>query len=375
MGDRIDTKTGIARLKPRKSPYWHKLATRQHIGYRKLEDGGSWTARFTDSSKKYHFEALGSDLDFDQAVAKAQTFFKKMMAGTDTRYTLENAIEDYCSRIETEKTARSAKEARQRLKKHTPSALLNTEVSKLTTAQLMPWRDHMVKKSDDTEVVRKSKDTANRVLTMLKAALNQSFNNGIIGDDTAWRRLKAFKSVTAARILFLTDKQVDTLLNTARGAIHDLIKAGVLTGARYGELVKVRVKDFSAKDGILHLSGKTGARAVYLSDDAVFFFQVLTKLKTPEAYILIKDDGTPWGESHQSRPFREVVKKAKLPQNTVYYSLRHYHISKALLVGIPAQVIAENCGTSIRMIEKHYGKFMASDRRSMFNSVSLGILK
>ena len=46
-----------------------------------------------------------------------------------------------------------------------------------------------------------------------------------------------------------------------------------------------------------------------------------------------------------------------------------YH--KALLAGVRAQTIAENCGTSIRMIDKHYGKFMATDRREMLNKVEL----
>ena len=35
------------------------------------------------------------------------------------------------------------------------------------------------------------------------------------------------------------------------------------------------------------------------------------------------------------------------------------------------QVVAENCGTSLRMIEKHYGKFPKADRRAMFNAVAL----
>jgi hypothetical protein len=55
------------------------------------------------------------------------------------------------------------------------------------------------------------------------------------------------------------------------------------------------------------------------------------------------------------------------------YAFRHYHISRALLAGIQAQVIAENCGTSVRMIEKHYGKFVGSDRRAMMNAMTLGI--
>jgi hypothetical protein len=97
----------------------------------------------------------------------------------------------------------------------------------------------------------------------------------------------------------------------------------------------------------------------------------MQKNKLPEALLLCRSDGFAWGKSHQQRPMKEAVQAAKLPAETVFYSLRHYHISKALLVGVPAQVIAENCGTSIRMLEKHYGKFMKADRLRMMNSVFL----
>ena len=63
----------------------------------------------------------------------------------------------------------------------------------------------------------------------------------------------------------------------------------------------------------------------------------------------------------------------KMPADFDLYAFRHYHISKALLAGIQAQVIAENCGTSVRMLEKHYAKFVGSDRRAMMNSMTLGI--
>jgi hypothetical protein len=38
---------------------------------------------------------------------------------------------------------------------------------------------------------------------------------------------------------------------------------------------------------------------------------------------------------------------------------------------VQPQVVAENCGTSMRMIESHSGKFLKADRRAMFNTVAL----
>jgi len=374
MGYRIDTVKSRSKLPARREPYWHKLVTRQYLGFRKLENGeGRWIARWTSPNLKFTYQALGDDgtLSFDEASEEARKHFRMLESGSDTKYTLRQAIDDYCCHLEIDRTPRVAKETRQRLFKHTSESLLSTGIASLKTTQLRRWRDGMVKRNDDPEVVRKSKDTANRVLSMMKAALNLAFKSGIVADDTAWRRLTAYKSVTAPRVLFLTDAQVLRLLEHTSGGIHQLIRAGVLTGARYGELVRAKVSDFNPGEGTLRLSGKTGTRTAYLTDEAVEFFNQMSRDKLPRAYLLLRDDGTPWGTSHQHRPIKAAVRAAKLPRETVFYSLRHYHISKALLAGIPAQVVAENCGTSIRMLEKHYGKFMAADRRAMFNAVAL----
>ena len=91
------------------------------------------------------------------------------------------------------------------------------------------------------------------------------------------------------------------------------------------------------------MTGKTGSRYCYLSDVALAWFKQQAKSKTPKALLLPKKNGTQWGKSHQHLPMKNAVRAAKLPAETVFYSLRHYHISKALAAGVPAQVIAENC--------------------------------
>jgi len=51
--------------------------------------------------------------------------------------------------------------------------------------------------------------------------------------------------------------------------------------------------------------------------------------------------------------------------------LRHYHINRTLMAGLPMQIIADNCGTSGRIIETHYGKFLVSDRQQMVDLIAL----
>jgi len=55
--------------------------------------------------------------------------------------------------------------------------------------------------ADNDEARRKRKATANRSLTMLKAALNRAFRGGRVASDTAWRKVKPFAQVEKPVIL------------------------------------------------------------------------------------------------------------------------------------------------------------------------------
>ena len=368
---KVDTEAKRLRLKIRREPYWHKISAGRYLGYRRTLAGGSWNTRMRTDDNKQKYHALEGELKFEEAL-KAATEWMDSIGGIENhRYTLENVVKDYVKHLEINNGKASSRDVELRLEKHLSTKLLNTELSSLNTAQLKRLHNGMVNTKGDDEEERKSKDSANRVLSVLKAALNLAFREGRVTSNTPWNRVDAFKNVSANRRLFLTDKQVTNLLKKAKGGFYNLLKAGVLTGARYGELASAKVKDFDPGDGTIELTGKTGHRVCYLSDATVKYFKGICKNRLPEAYLLVKDDGLQWKKSHHLRIMRETVKLAKLPKETVFYSLRHYHISKALLSGMPMQVVAENCGTSVRMIEKHYGKFTQKDRRAMMNEVVL----
>ena len=376
---RLDTKTGRAALAPKREPYWHKISTGRFLGVRRLEDGScTWIARYQIDRKKF-YQSLGDDraLDWDQAAKKAGDWFIEQTRVTkeDAKpdFTVQDAINDYVAAVRAEKGDKAADLVPGRLTKHLTDRFKTKPAAKLTTREIKAWLNGQVRSEIefDADKVRASKDTANRRLSVLKACLNLAWRDGNVADDTAWRRVKAFQNTGAARNLFLTEKQVAALLAHAKGAVQNIIKAGVLTGARRGELFALTVRDFDPGEGTLRVDGKTGKRDVYLSDTAIAFFKQMAKDKLPEAHLLTKDDGTPWPEDDLTRPFKAAARAANLPQETTFYSLRHYHISKALLAGVQPQVVAENCGTSLRMIEKHYGKFLKTDRRAMFNEVAL----
>lgn len=363
---KINTDHKRERLTPRNSPYWEQLAKRKHVGYRKGIKSDSWIARLDRKSTVIGDASMG----YEDAREEAFAWCSREESGVNRSYLVSDAIADYIDYLKINNTGTAAKYTLGRLGAHTTPALLNTLVRELTTVQLEQWRNSMVKTGTDKETIRKSMDSANRVWSMLRAALNKAFQSGVVESPTAWVRVKPFKSVAARRELFLTGKQVADLLGASEDALHNLIKAGALTGSRLGELTNARVRDLGG--GILKITGKNGRRDCFLSQDAEAFFKTQCKGKLPEAALLSSPAGTHWKTSEHQRPFQRAVRKAKLPRDTVYYSLRHFYISKALIAGVNVQVLAENCGTSVRMIEAHYGKFMAADRRRMLDAVDLG---
>lgn len=367
----IDTPTKRKKLAPRKEPYWHKITTGRYIGFRRTETGGSWVARLTRDRKSV-YQAIGDALTYEEAVDKALEWCSHAAGVENHRYRVSDALDDYVDHLRVNNSEAAASDASQRLGKHLTDKLKKTALASLNTAQIKRWHQGLVRLSDDEEDIRRSKDGANKLLSKLKAALNLAFRSGLVASDREWRRVQPFKDVGGVRILFLTDEQVKALLEHAEGAFKALLEAAKLTGARYGELCNTSVNDLNITQGTLRLDGKTGERYCYLSDEGLDWFKAQARGKLPKAWLLPRDDGEQWGKSHQARPMKEAVRAARLSRETVFYSLRHYHISKVLLAGIPPQVVAENCGTSVRMIEKHYGQFLPKDRRDFFNQVHLG---
>ena len=374
MAHKIDSQNSRKKLKPRKEPYWHKIAVGQFIGYRKTSPtDGSWTARIRDHDGKQQFHILSPTLSFDEAVQGALKWFGLAAGVSNLKYTVDNAIDDYVDHIKINNSVDASTRTRNVLDKHLSPTLGKIELIKLTTHRLKKWQTSLVRTTGDDEDTRKSKDSANRILNMAKAAFNLAFNAGVVADDKAWRKLKAFKSVSSSRKVFLSDDQIKRLLDVTEKQFHNLILAAIHTGARYGELCNVRAHDLDIVQGTIRLTGKTGSRDCYLSKAGLAFFKLMAKDALPKALLLPKDNGHIWGKSHAHRFMQAAVVAAKLPAGTVFYSLRHYHISKACLSGMPLPALAENCGTSTRMIEKHYAKFMGDDKRAMLNAVELGI--
>src|SRR5262245_51481628 len=131
---------------------------------------------------------------------------------------------------------------------------------------------------DDPEYRRKRRATANKSLTLLKAALNHAWREGRVASDDAWRRVRPFAKVDAPRIRYLTIDEITRLINACSPDFRQLVQAGILTGCRYGEVVAMRCADYNPDAGSAYVQpGKAAkARHVTLSDEGRAFFAQAT---------------------------------------------------------------------------------------------------
>jgi integrase len=419
--NRIDTKRGRLGLIPRREPYWYKLSRERHLGLRKLSASseGSWIARLRDESGLRRYKALGEctgSCDFDAAKLAAEGWFKDCERGVTDRpngetYTVASACIAYIRALRREGRLSTAHDAHKRFRRTVYGATADaefesapvgsdTDASGIETSAAVPASERpaialhrkAVKPHPIASVPlakvravrirdwhlgltadKLSKSSANRTLSALKAALNLAVRNRCVSALVAqeWAEVQPLKHASRRRDLFLDVEQRRALMERTQGSFRDLLAAAAYTGCRAGELTHARRSAFDARTGSLSVTGKTGARSFPLAPGAVEFFTRLSKDKLPQAYLLTRDDGRPWAHSDWDELVKEAAQAAGLPKETCLYTLRHSFITQALLDGMSTLEVAKMVGTSLAMIEKHYGHLVFSTARERLAKVQL----
>jgi integrase len=81
----------------------------------------------------------------------------------------------------------------------------------------------------------------------------------------------------------------------------------------------------------------------------------------PNSYVFIDGEDKPIDQEDFNRySFQPVLRILKIRPRP-FYNLRHSYISISLTEGTNQKYIAEQTGTSVQMIENHYGKYIRDD--------------
>ena len=107
---------------------------------------------------------------------------------------------------------------------------------------------------------------------------------------------------------------------------------------------------------------RASRRTITLLPNVVEMLNPLLPLRVaPQSYVFTNGQGQPIDQSEFNRcSFQPVLRVLKLRPRP-FYNLRHTFISVALTLGCNQKWIAEQTGTSVAMIQEHYGKYIRDD--------------
>ena len=322
-------------------------------------------------------------LTFDQAAALARKQSEKPK-DLDDQLTVRQALELYRECKESLHQPAAVADVRSRGAAHILPPLGDVRISELMPERLRRWlgalatapaqsrpkrdrqgnskpRYRAAPEGDDGRRARRA--SANRTWTILRAALNHAFHEGKVESDLAWRKVKPFKQVDAARVRYLTVAEAKRLINASDVEFRPLLQAALQTGCRYGELIRLQVHDFNADAGTVAIrKSKTGkVRHVVLTDEGAAFFRGHCAGRAGNELMFQHGDGRGWERSEQARPMIEAVGRARIKPTITFHGLRHTWASLAAMNGVPLMVVARNLGhADTRMVEKHYGHLAPS---------------
>lgn len=375
-------------LKPRKGdePHWQRLRSGSYLGFRPSKRGGrgNWFARSYDAEKcRYQRKALGDYGSFvgheifGQARRDAEKFFEIVESGgfaVEKPVTVADACRAYSK----------AKPASIGILKRTvySDPIGSVKLDKLRRYHLNSWRQRLEEtpalitrnKGGERRTRPRAASTVNRDMVPLRAALAQVMLPGTPNTDAAWQEaLKPHKGADKRRNLYLDRDERKRLLACCEADSEPFVRALCILPLRPGVLSFLTVADFDKRTRSLTIGkDKNGyPRQIGVPHSAADFLGQQVTGKLPSALIFCRPGGVAWNKDSWKGPIKEALRKAKLPEAAAAYTLRHSVITDLIRARLPVLTVAQISGTSVAMIEKHYGHLVRDDAERALASLAL----
>ena len=186
-----------------------------------------------------------------------------------------------------------------------------------------------------------------------------------------------------------TDEEVGAILQAAcevdqelgfYGDLYRIVVCLAATGARYAQVRRMRVGDVQVSARRLMVpgsykgrGGNSGSDPVPVGDDVIEvllpaiagrpsdapLFERWIHEQEPGGIAWKKSERGPWKRGELARPWKAIRERAGMPE-VIPYALRHSSIVRGLRKGLPIQQVAKLHNTSVKMIERHYAKYIAT---------------
>lgn len=415
--------TRNARTKLPAGLHWRSIDPETHLGYRKGVRGGVWLVRWRngegyrqDRIGTADDEISEGTLDYTTAVRSARDRVEvarreDLAASTGEIQTVRTAVLAYNEVRDarfrarggssTGRTAASSsleryvigREATGGMEARNPSAIADVPLHELTEAQLLNWRRSLPSTLKTSSVWHLS--------ATLKAAINFAYRTnratlpaelpGVLTAALVISRTADGEGDGVARDNQILDAETIGQVITAAqmvddagdwgGDLYRMIVVLAATGARFSQVVRLTVRDVQIERSRIMVppsykgqGRKPEATPVPIGADVLAALGPVIKGRGRGELLLtrrqmeripgqlkwVATGRRPWGRAARLvEPWAEIRKVAALGAEIVPYALRHSSIVRGIRAGLPLRLVAALHDTSVEMIERHYGRWIA----------------
>jgi integrase len=381
------------KLKPQHEPHWLKLSNGCYLGFRKMTSTstGTWLARFRDDKGKQQKRSFGEYAEmppsqrYDTAKRAAEQWFAHLgKGGTAESVTVRTACERYVKHVRATRGDKPADDLDMRFKRWVfcNKNLAALDLEKLNKTRIETWRNEMAKTpvvvnrdKRDTPITRpRSAASVNRDIAALRAALNFAHDAGSVTTDMAWRvALRPSKNADGRRDVFLDRDQRRSLIKHAAQDVAIFLRGLSSVPLRPGALAALTVEKFDLRLSVLTI-GKDKAgrdRKIKLPETTASEFTDLCRDRPALSPIFCRADSKAWNKDSWKGPIKEAAAAADLSSNVTAYTIRHSVITDLVTGGLDLLTVAQLSGTSVAMIERHYGHLRADHAAAALARLSL----
>lgn len=399
---KIISPTARARLAVRSEPYYRAIQQGLALGYRRGRTGGSWIARIRLLERAGYSETkLGAAddagavpdgitvLSYDQAVGAARNAFAaaeaRRLSGTlpaAAKASVGDVLDLYREAYLAGATRRGRGPGRDIanvdsiLCRHLRPRLGAIRLERLGAERLRAFRSEIVAADrlsrsgcpiafdteaddfDEGEAVRRRKARANRIMTVLRAALNHAMRQGWFASDAAWREaLSPYPNVSVASIRYLELDECARLLSSVEPDFGNLVRGALQTGCRYGSLRHLTCGDIDlkARSARIRVTKGGDAQTIRLKREAASFLAGLMRGRSRYDVVFAKADGSPWKPSDQQRRMARGCALAGIDPAVTFHELRDTFASHLVMAGVPLLTVSRLLGhRDTRTTEKFY---------------------
>ncbi len=377
------------KLKAGDEPHWQRLRQGVYLGYRpsRKQAGGTWFARCYDPDANRNtrkrlgdYGTLSGHDVFKQAKADAEIWAETVESGGERARDMVT-VKDACEAYLEQKPGSIAEGVFRRHVYSDPIA--KVKLDKLRRHHLKEWRKRLeqapalvtrTKVAANKRMKPRSQSTVNRDMVPLRAALGLVLKPGAPNTDAAWQEaLRPFKGADRRRELYLDRDERKKLIDAANDEVRPFVKALCLLPLRPGALAGLKVRDFDKRTRALTIGKDKNGKPRQLTMPQVVadFFEVHVKDKLPAASIFARAGAAAWNKDAWKYPIKDAVKAAGLPGAVAAYTLRHSVITDLIRARLPILTVAQLSGTSVAMIEKHYGHLVRDDAEEALASIAI----